>query len=199
MKKIFQTLTIAAIAAMITSCAEKKTETITDHGEKKGDEAKLVDSPASSGKEYAEDAIAYAMNSKDLGTWTYCLNASKWFADVKTGEFTFLGVTDGSLELNERVHLRELTRVENKNLLDEVVGRHILKGQFRPEDLLQQKEVETISGEKLKVNTEAGTIDGIIVSSRYVASPAMYIVVIDDIMRYPSLELKESISKHSKK
>lgn len=187
------------LVGLMASCAEKPVEKAgAEPAKKNTDEPKQVAGPDASGKDYTEDAIAYAMNSKDLGTWTYCLNASKWVNEAKSGEFTFLAVTDGSLERNERIHLRELTRVENKKLLDDVVGRHILKGQFRPEDLLKMKEVETISGVKLKIDANAGSINGLVVSSRYVASPKMYILVIDDIIGYPLEQLKESISKRSK-
>jgi uncharacterized surface protein with fasciclin (FAS1) repeats len=200
MNKNFGLFSFTLAMLMLGSCAEKKAETsVSPEKEKKKEEISSAESAAANGKDYAENAIAYAMNSKDLGTWTYFLNASKWQAEVKSGQYTFLCVTDESIKKNERIHLKELVRPENKKLLDNTVGLSILKGQYTPEDLLKLKEVETITGEILKIDQEARTIDGVPVTGRYVGSPDLYLLVVDDIIRYPIVELKESVGRNAKK
>jgi uncharacterized surface protein with fasciclin (FAS1) repeats len=200
MNNSFLNLTFFAIALLPCSCTEKSADVKTSEPAKPlKEEPMQVGASEVDGKDYAQDAIAYAMNSKDLGTWTYFLNASKWQAVVKSGQYTFLCVTDESIKRNERIHLKELVRPENKKLLDNTVGLSILKGQYRPEDLLKLKEVETITGEILKIDQEARTIDGVPVSTRYVGSPDLYLLVVDDIIRYPIVELKESVQRNSRK
>lgn len=199
MRKVIIGVLVVCGLGMV-SCAESDKKPANEVAQpKKEENLKAIETPASTGKEYVQDAVAYAMNSRDLGTWMYCFNASQWSAEAKSGSYTFLSVTDESLKIHERIHLKELTRPENKKLLNETVGRHILKGQFTPDELLKLKEVETINGKKLQIDAVSKTIDGIPLSGRFVVSPSLYLLVIDDIMRYPIIELKESVARQTKK
>jgi uncharacterized surface protein with fasciclin (FAS1) repeats len=200
MNNSFLYLTAFSVVLLSSSCADKPADVKTSELTKPVKEDPMqVGTSEATGKDYAENAIAFAMNSKDLGTWTYFLNASKWIEEVKTGQYTFLCVTDDAIKKNERIHLKELVRPENKKLLDSTVGLSVLKGQFKPEDLLKLKQVETINGEILKIDQDARTIDGVRITERYVGSPDLYLLIVDDIIGYPIVELKESVKRNSKK
>ena len=187
-------------AIVLSSCTEDKSKSKADEqtAESKEKDEQAVGKETKQSKDYTTDVIRYTLGTADLGTWGYCLSLSGWAKQANEGPYTFLCPTDASLLEHERRLVTEFNRPENKKLLDKVMARHLLKGQMKLEDIMTRTEVETIDGEVLKVNKEYQTIDGIKVTSRFVASETLYLLVMDDLLSYPETELKVSAGNYMK-
>lgn len=196
---VFFALAISQVFFM-SSCTEDKSKAKSEELSKntKNEAEKPISKENLQSKDYTTDVIRYTLGTADLGTWGYCLSLSSWAKQANEGPYTFLCPTDASLLEHERRLVTEFNRPENKKLLDKVMARHLLKGQMKLEDLMMRTEVETIDGEVLKVNKEYQTIDGIKVTSRFVASETLYLLVTDDLLSYPETELKVSAGKYMK-
>lgn len=185
-------------ALLFTACVDTQGKLVQEEktaSEEKTEKQELQSGQTGAVKESVPDVIRYTLTTPDLGTWGNCLGLSSWAEVVRKGEYTFLCPTDASLLQNERRLVTEFNKPQNKKLLDAVMARHLIKGQFRYADLSNLSEVETISGERLRVDGVNHTIGGVTFRDRVVLSETLYLIEVSDLLAYPEVELKDSAGK----
>lgn len=200
MMKLLQIAGVLGILAVI-ACVEsgkKKTETQAVSEPAVAEKSGIAAPSDGSQKIDATNIMRYAMGSDEFASWGYLISKSKWTEKFATGNYTLLCPTSEVMANGDRMIISELKRPENKDLLDMVMGNHILKTQMTYDQFLNAEVVETMSGRKWKVDRQAKTIEGIAFKTQDLVAAGGNIIVLDDIIEYPVKELKASAARNAK-
>ncbi len=144
------------------------------------------------GKSDAGNVMRFVINSGDYSTWGHLLSISSWSEVAAEKEVTFLCPNNEIFQSGKKHLIGELKRPENKALLDDLIGKHLLKGSMNIDAISKMETVETISGLTLKVDKALRTIGGIPYTSKEIMTEKGYVIVMEDLLEYPLEKLKES-------
>lgn len=148
------------------------------------------------GKSDAGNVMRFTMTSGDYSVWGYLLSLSSWAETATDKEVTFLCPNNEIFQPGQKHLISELKRPENKKLLDALMGKHLLKGSMNLEAINKMQSVETITGQILKVDKAMHTIGGVAYTSKEISTEKGHVIILEDLLEYPLLELKESSLKH---
>ncbi len=145
-------------------------------------------------------ALRYAETYELTSLWGTLCRLSEWAEEVHSGKYVFLCPTNEALARKGAASLMELKARENRDVLNKLMARHILKTHINLGNLGQYPVLETISGEKLDLNALSMTIDGIPIMKNEVKTNKGTLIVLDGVIGYPTdiRKEKELISKPQK-
>jgi uncharacterized surface protein with fasciclin (FAS1) repeats len=136
-------------------------------------------------------ALRYAETNELTSLWGTLCRLSEWAEEVHSGKYVFLCPTNAALARKGTGSLLELKARENRDVLNKLMARHILKTHINLGNLGQYPVVETISGEKLNLNAEALTIDGIPIMKSEMKTNKGTVIILDGVIGYPTDIRKE--------
>ncbi|MBL0316174.1 MAG: hypothetical protein IPP69_10485 [Flavobacteriales bacterium] len=95
---------------------------------------------------------------------------------------------------NQRT-LSELKRPENIALMDKMMAAHLLQEEMSFETIFRQKELMTVDGTKLFVDSASRTINGISCTTREVITKGGTVIIIEGIINHDDDQVKEAVMK----
>jgi uncharacterized surface protein with fasciclin (FAS1) repeats len=107
-----------------------------------------------------ESAYRYIETSPETNMWAAMVKSSKWAKDAVNGAYTILTPTNDVLKAWNPAKLKVVRDPANQKEIDNLIGNHIILTPITVEKMGDIKEVETISGKKLKVQPGAQNIGG---------------------------------------
>lgn len=115
--------------------------------------------------EESPSPLDYLKTAEGFKEWAYHIASTKWAESLKNMNYSLLVVSREGLGELEPGLLSSMKLPENKMAVEKLMGRHILVTPLYDDAGNLVNEVTTISGEKLKVDTEAGTVGGVAFSN----------------------------------
>jgi uncharacterized surface protein with fasciclin (FAS1) repeats len=145
-------------------------------------------------------ALRYAETNELTSLWGTLCRLSEWAEEVHSGKYVFLCPTNAALARKGAGSLLELKARENRDVLNKLMARHILKTHINLGNLGQYPVVETISGEKLNLNAAAMTIDGIPIAKSEMKTNKGSLIVLDGVIGYPAdIRMEKELISRSQK
>ena len=194
-KKTF--ILIGAAAIFMAGCGGKpaNAEESTSTQEKK-EANSPIGSPEDDASQATDiDLARYVASSSQFGTFGQFLSRSTWSAKTKDKRVTFLCPSDESLKRYNQRTLSELKRPENIAVMDKMIASHLLQEEMSFETIFRQKELVTVDGTKLFVDSASRTINGISCTTREVITKGGTVIIIEGIINHDDDQVKEAVMK----
>lgn len=199
MKKTLICFFVATLG--FVSCAEKtgNQEQGTASSDKKAKESPISTSADLPNKATDIDLARYASSTSSIGTFGLLLSKSTWMEKLKDQKITFFCPTDASLKNYNFGVISQLKLPEHKAALDKTMGSHILKEEMSLATIFRMKELETVNGQKLVVDSASRTINGIPISGQEVITKGGTIIVIGGILNHDEDAVKQAVKDNMRK
>jgi uncharacterized surface protein with fasciclin (FAS1) repeats len=147
---------IAAFALIGAACSSSETSTSSGAGATTATTARAGGSTGTTAKA-AGDIVAVASSAGDFKTLVQAVQAAGLVSALQApGPITVFAPTDAAFAKVPAGTLENLLKPENKGQLETILKYHVVSGNVKAADVvkLDGQEIDTLAGEKLKVQVE---------------------------------------------
>ncbi len=127
-------------------------------------------------------AFAYLVSDPEMGIWAGMVRRSKWAETLKNGPWLILGIKNELLLGLGEEKLKALRDPNKSYLMDEFVGRYIVKENLTLAKETGVKQLATISGENIELQPGGRNIGTAIYSEKQIMTASGSVVYLTQLM-----------------
>lgn len=183
MKFLFGAIAIFALVACNTTTTDQKNpnaatanDTVFDPQKKLNEMRERSNQPYNN-----KSAFLYLKTEPDNKLWFKFLMTSSWAKKIANEAYTVLLPSDAQLKEMNPKSLSILREGKDKAFIDEFLANYIFQEEIKIEKLVDEFEVTSISGKKMKVQPGANNINGAVYMMNQIFTPQGSVIYLSSL------------------